>query len=299
MTKLRFGRYTVEITNPDKVLFPDGITKGELIEYYAGIAPIMLPYLKDRPLMMHRFPNGIEGESFYQKDASPYFPPWIKQVLVPKEGGYNSYVVCQNQATLVYLANQACITPHVWLSKIDKLHYPDKMIFDLDPSAPHTFKLVCHIAEMIKTMLEEKGLHPYVMTTGSHGLHVTVPLDRTCTFETVKKFARMCAQILIEQEPAHATLEIRKDKRQGRVFIDTLRNQYASTAVSPYAVRAHPGAPVATPLYWDELKDPSLSAQAYTIKTIGKRLQKLGDPWKTFNKHKKNTGAIIRGGLTE
>src|SRR5262249_37058792 len=157
--------------------------------YYNKIAIHMLPYVKDRPLMMHRFPDGIYGESFYQKDASAYFPSWIKQALVPKEGGYNNYVVCQNRATLVYLANQACITPHVWLSRIDKLHHPDKLVFDLDPSGTD-FSVVCHIALALKKILEHKKLHPFVMTTGSHGLHVVVPLDRTTIFEKVKSFAR-------------------------------------------------------------------------------------------------------------
>lgn len=294
MAKLHFGTYHVTITNPDKLLFPDGITKGDLIEYYATIAPIMLPYLKDRALMMHRFPDGITGESFYQKDASSYFPRWIKQAQVPKEGGYNNYVVCQNKATLVYLANQACITPHVWLSRVDNLNYPDKMIFDLDPSS-HDFQLVCHIALRLKEILESVKLHPYAMTTGSHGIHVTVPLDRTCSFEEVKAFALQCARRLLEKEPEHVTIEIRKDKRQGRVFIDTLRNQYGSTAVAPYAVRAHPGAPIATPLYWEELLDKSLSSQTYTIKNISSRLRQ--SPWKSFKRYAQRTGKVIRGGL--
>ncbi len=294
MAKFCFGKYCVTITNPDKLLFPDGITKGDLIEYYATVAPLMIPYLKERALMMHRFPDGILGESFYQKDASAYFPRWIKQVLIPKEGGYNNYVVCQNKATLVYLANQACITPHVWLSRIDNLHYPDKMIFDLDPSS-HDFQLVCHIALRLKELLESFKLHPYVMTTGSHGIHVTVPLDSTCTFEEVKAFALRCAHALLEKEPEHVTVEIRKDKRHGRVFIDTLRNQYGSTAVAPYAVRAHPGAPVATPLYWDELTNKKLSSQTYTIKNIAPRL--VQDPWKSFKRYGRGTRDIILGGL--
>lgn len=294
--KLYFGKYSVSITHSEKVFFPDGSTKGDLITYYNAIAPYMLPFIRNRALMMHRFPDGIDGESFYQKDASSYFPSWIKQARIPKEGGYNTYVVCQNRATLVYLANQACITPHVWLSRIDKLHYPDKMIFDLDPSEV-SFQKVCRIALDLKQALEDRGLHPYVMTTGSQGLHVTVPLDRTSTFEQVKAFAIHCARKVIEKDPNQATLELRKEQRIGKVFIDTLRNQYASTAVAPYSVRARNHAPVATPLHWQELYDIKLSAQRYTIKTIFERLTIVDDPWKGFAYNTKNSGTIIRGGF--
>lgn len=294
---LTFGKIIVEITHPEKVLFPNGTTKGDLIDYYNTIAPWMIPYVEDRPLMMQRFPDGINGESFYQKDASAYFPSWIKQVEVPKIGGYNNYVVCQNQATLVYLANQACITPHVWLSKVDKLDYPDEMIFDLDPSEGATFRMVCEIALSLKKLLEEIGLHPYVKTTGSHGLHVTIPLDQTHTFDEVKAFAQACARLIIEREPKLATLEIRKAKRAGKIFIDTLRNQYAATAVAPYAVRPHPAAPVATPLFWDELSNKKLTAQSFTIKNIFARLKSESNAWQGFKKHARNSGKVIERGL--
>lgn len=277
--KKRIGRYLVEITNPDKILLPKKITKGALIEYYDKIAEHMIPYMKNRALIMHRFPDGLEGESFYQKDASAYFPTWIKTVLIPKEGGYNNSVVCQNHATLVYLANQACITPHLWLSRIDKLHFPDRLIFDFDP-AGDDFSTVRFLALALKELLDTLGLIAFVMTSGSRGLHVIVPLSRTLEFKQVKAFATCCAEILVHAYPEKATLEIRKEKRGERVFIDTLRNHYGATSVAPFAIRAKRGAPIATPLHWYEIDDASLSPQKYTITNIFKRLKALDDPWK-------------------
>lgn len=211
--KKKYGKYEVEITHPDKVLLPKGITKGDLIDYYDKIADQMVPYCKDRALMMHRFPEGLEGESFYQKDASAYFPDWIKRAKIPKEGGFNSMVVCQNRATLVYLANQACITPHLWLSRIDKLHNPDRLIFDFDPSGDD-FSLVQFVALAMKDLLDSLGLTSFVMTTGSRGVHIIIPLNRRLEFKTVRDFAQQCAQEIIKAHPNKATMEIRKEKEE-------------------------------------------------------------------------------------
>lgn len=287
MSMLKFGAYLVKITNEDKIFFPDNITKGDLVTYYKNIAPVMLKYLKNRPVMMHRFPDGIDGESFYQKDASDYFPKWIKQVLVEKKAGYNNFVVCQNQATLVYIANQACITFHIWLSKIDMLDYPDKMIFDLDPSPGNTFNQVCKAALELKDLLENLNLKSFVMSTGSKGLHVVVPLDRNFNFDQVKNCAQDCARILVNNN-TNLTMAIQKEKRGKKIFIDTLRNQYSSTSVAPYSVRAIARAPVATPLYWDELLDKSLSAQKYNINNIFSRLSSVGDAFKDIHKSRQS-----------
>ncbi len=277
---MKFGRIAVELSNLEKVLIPDGITKGDIITYYDKIADHMVPYMKNRALMMQRFPEGISGEAFYQKDASSYFPSWIKQVLVPKEGGgHNNYVVCQNRATLVYLANQACITSHLWLSRIDKLHNPDHIIFDLDPSA-HDFSMIRMIALAIKDLLDTLGLTSFVMTSGSRGLHVYVPIDRKLDFHEVKAFALLCAKVIMHEHPDATTLEIRKEKRGKKVFIDTLRNQFGSTSVAPYSIRPKPHAPIATPLHWHEVESAELGPQSYNIANIFKRLEKIDDPWK-------------------
>lgn len=275
-----FGRYTVTLSNLNKRLLGD-YTKGNIIAYYEQIASRMVPFLKNHPLMMHRFPDGLLGDSFYQKNASSYFPQWIKRVEIPKKGGSYTSVLCQNKATLVYLANQACITPHIWLSRYDKLSIPDRIIFDLDPSKDD-FNSVRKIALALKNLFDDVKLTSFAMTSGSKGLHVYLPLRRSADFSTTKAFAKLCAQHIIAQHPKLGTLELRKDKREGKVFIDILRNQQGSTAVAPYALRAKPNAPVATPLYWKEVEDDNLHPQLYTIDNLFTRLQQQKDPWREF-----------------
>ena len=229
---------------------------------------------------MHRFPDGVTEEGFYQKELPDYFPPWVDRVIIKKkEGGTIEQVVCNNAATLVYLANQACITPHVWLSRTDKLNYPDKLVFDLDPPNDN-FEPVRAAAFALKDKMKEIGLEPFVMTTGSRGVHVVTPLDCSQDFDTVRTFAERLADSLAQEYPDHLTTEQRKNKRGSRVFLDTLRNSYAQTSVAPYAVRARSGAPIATPLEWEELEDTT--SQSYTIQNISKRLSQKDDPWKSI-----------------
>jgi bifunctional non-homologous end joining protein LigD len=283
--EIRVGRQWVHLTRPQKVLFPDdGIDKRELAEYYERIAATMLPYLRDRPVTMERFPDGIRGPRLVQKRAAAYFPRWIHTASMPKQDGTVRHVVCQDAATLVYLANQACITPHVWLSRIDKPHQPDHMIFDLDPP-DDDFRAVCRAALRLRDLLKREHLEAFVKTTGSRGLHVLVPLSRRADFDDVRAFARALAADLVESDARQLTLEVRKDKRAGRIFIDTARNAYAQTAAPPYAVRPRPGAPVAAPLEWRELEDPRLTPDRYTIRNIFDRLQRRGDIWKDVARH--------------
>lgn len=281
------GRYTIETSNEDRILFPKKkYTKKDLIDYYQKIGNRMIPYTNDRPLTMVRYPSGIDDEGFYQKDMPDYFPDWIASKRVPKkEGGSTTYVVCNNTATLMYLANQGCITPHVWLSKIDKLHYPDHMIFDLDPPSLKEFDKVQKAALTLKKLLESFDLTPYVKTTGSKGLHIVVPLRRTAKFKTVRTCAHHIAQLLQQEHKKELTLEIRKAKRGNNVFIDTLRNAFGATAVAPYGVRPKDGAPVATPIDWNEVRDKTLTSQRYTIKNIFKRLSRIQDPWHGMQRH--------------
>lgn len=282
---LRFGRYTVEVTSRDKVLFPDaGVTKGQMIDHYREVADRMVPYLTERPLVMQRFPDGIDGEGFYQKNAPDHFPDWIETVTVEKEGGTVDHVVCGNAATLVYLANQGVITPHVWLSRIDRLDCPDRMIFDLDPP-DDDFGIVREAARALRELLDELGLAAWPMTTGGRGLHLVVPLDRSEPFDAVRDFAHRVADRLAERHPQRFTTATRKNKRRGRLFLDYLRNAYAQTGVPPYAVRPRPGAPVAVPLEWDEVDDPDLRGDRYTIENVLTRIARKDDPWKGLMRH--------------
>ncbi len=275
--ELEVGSRAVQVSSPDKVLFPDTeITKADLIGYYGRVADTLLPHLAGRPISMQRFPDGIDGETFFQKDVPDYFPDWIRTEKVEKEDGSLDMVIAEEAATLVYLANQACITPHVWLSRIDQPHRPDRLIFDFDPSGDE-FGHVRDAARRMRDLLEETGLVPFVMTTGSRGLHVTVPLDRSGDFDAVRDFARRCAELLVSRRPDHLTVEHRKANRGDRVYIDTMRNAYAQTAVAPYSVRARPGAPVATPLEWDEVG--RAKPDSYTISNLFRRLGRKDDPW--------------------
>jgi len=277
--QLRFGRYTVELSNLDRVLFPDvGVTKGDLVEHYRRVAGRMVPHLKGRPVSMQRFPGGIEEEGFYQKAAPDYFPDWIRRVTIGKEGGTVEHVVCDNAATLVYLANQGCITPHVWLSRVDRLDHPDRLIFDLDPPGDD-FDAVSFAAGRLRELLGELGLDPYPMATGGRGLHLIVPLDRGADFDAARGFAKDVADLLAARHPDRLTTETRKNKRRGRLFLDYLRNAYAQTAVPPYAVRARPGAPVAVPLAWEELSDRSLRGGSWNTRNVWAGVEGKKDPW--------------------
>ncbi len=285
MTSISLGSHTVELSNPDKLLFPnDGITKSDLITYYRDVADAMLPHLRDRPLMMHRYPDGIDADGFYQKQIGEYFPDWIDRIEVSKEDGTKTHVVCNNAATLVYLANQGCISPHVWLSRVDRLNCPDQLIFDLDPPG-NDFEPVRFAAQRLNELLGELELPSYLKTTGSRGLHVVIPLDRSADFDAVRTFARELASLLADREPKRLTVEQRKDKRQGRLYLDTGRNAYAQTAVAPYAVRPLANAPVATPLDWTELSDKQVDARTYTMKNILRRLGQKRDPWQDIRRH--------------
>jgi bifunctional non-homologous end joining protein LigD len=280
---IRVDGHDVKITRSDKILFPeDGITKQDLIDYYHRIAPWILPHLEGRPLAMERYPDGIDKPGFFQKTAPFYYPGWIKTVTIKKKtGGTVRHVVCDDAATLVYLANQACVTPHIWLSRTDKLDYPDQMVFDLDPSEDN-FESVKTTAQSLKELLEWLGLPAYLKTTGSRGLHVAVPLKRTESFDSVRAFARVLARVVVSQEPGQRTLEQRKNMRRGRLFVDTNRNAYAQTVAPAYAVRARRGAPVSVPLDWSELRRKNLRPDGVTIRSVFDRLAEVGDSWADF-----------------
>jgi bifunctional non-homologous end joining protein LigD len=284
----------VKVSKPDKVLFPDaGITKGDLAAYYERVAPQMLRHMKDRPISMQRFPDGIAKHGFFHKDVPNHFPDWIKRVQVPKKNGTVTHALACNADTLVYLADQACITPHVWLSRADELERPDRMVFDLDPSDGN-FADVRRAARSIGELLDRLGLTPFAMTTGSRGVHVWVPLRRQAGFDEVREFARDVARVMVVRYPDRLTLEARKQKRGERILIDIMRNGYAQTVVPPYAVRAKPGAPLATPLRWRELSDSSLRPDKFTVRNIGRRLSRVGDPWEEIDRHAKTLGPARR-----
>jgi bifunctional non-homologous end joining protein LigD len=277
------GGIEVKLSHTGKVLFPgDNITKGDLVAYYQRAAEVMLPWLRDRPVAMRRYPDGITAQAIFQKNVPHYFPDWITRAEVPKQGGSLQQVICDKPATVVYLANQACIELHAFLSKLDRIDDPDQVIFDLDPPDANRFDDVRTIALRLRQLLEDElGLTTFVKTTGGKGLHVHVPLNATADFDTAREFTQEVAALLAARNPDLATTEQRRDKRSDLIYLDVMRNSYAQLAVAPYSVRGRPGAPVATPLNWDELND-KLYPGHFTITTVPDRISDLGrsgDPW--------------------
>jgi bifunctional non-homologous end joining protein LigD len=283
-TTIRAGRRRVRISNPGKLLFPaDGITKRDLAAYYAGIAPAMVPHVRDRPLNLWRWNAGIDGELVVQQAIPRGAPDWVKRVTVPRRrGGTVCHAVGGEAATLVWLANQNCITPHAWTSRTDRLGRPDRLVFDLDPpdaDAGSHFPAIRAGALELGALLRELGLVPFAMTSGSRGVHVVAPLRRRAGADQARAVAGEIAERVAARRPDELTTAWRKEKRGGRVLVDVARNTYAQTTVAPYAVRALPGAPVATPLAWQELEDPELHPRRWTLASIPARVAERGDPW--------------------
>jgi bifunctional non-homologous end joining protein LigD len=288
--EIRVGNRRISISRRDKVLFPDdGITKGDLIEFYAGIAPKMVPYTRDRPLTLERYPDGLKGERIFQKNAAKYFPDWIPRGEVRKKDGAVTHALANDAATLAYLANQAVITHHVWLSTMKQLHKPDQLIFDLDPSG-EDFDEVRETALGLRDLLIELKLVPFVKTTGSRGLHVVVPLKPSTGYEEVWDFAHTVAERMVAEKPKVLTLEFMKAKRQGRLFFDINRNAYAQTAVAPFSVRPLPGGPVAVTLDWSEVDSEKLRPNGFSMGDALKR----DDAWEGFRKAARTLGPAIK-----
>ncbi|MDY7099813.1 MAG: ATP-dependent DNA ligase [Actinomycetota bacterium] len=245
----------VEVSHPDKELFGDGgATKGDLARYYARVGSTMVAHTAGRPLTMVRHPNGIGGKGFFQKDAPDYFPDWIERVELDKKGGHVNHVVA------------------------------DRFVVDLDPSTDE-FDRVRRAAQAVADLFEEIGLRPYVQTTGSSGLHVVTPLDRSGDYGDAQRFAGGLAHVLLERHPDDLTTEFHKKKRGDRIYLDLGRNGYAATMAAPYGVRPKPNAPVATPIDWDEVDDPDLGPRRYTITNVFDRLDAHGDPWADIDDH--------------
>jgi len=285
----RVGGHEIKVTHGDRVVFPDdGVTKAEIVEHYARVAPFMLPHVRGRPVSMQRVRETIYTQVFYQKDAPAYFPEWIHRVTVPKVGGTVTHAIADDAASLVYLANQGCITPHVWLSRVPDLHLPDRMIIDLDPGdgGVADARFAAHIA---REVVESAGLVPHLMATGSRGYHVVVPLRPRADFEEVRAVAFGLSEVMASRAPDRLTTEFYKEKRAGRLFLDVNRNAWAQTAVPPYSIRPKQGAHVAVPLGWDELD--SVAPDAFDVRSIVARLETVANPWKSFGPHMRSVAA--------
>lgn len=281
---LTVARHHIRITHADRIVFPQpNLRKLDIAHHYERVAPLMLPYVRDRPLALQAYPDGIEGDGYFMKAVPKYFPDWVKRVTVDKKGGTITHALAQDAATLVYLAGQNVVTIHTWLSRADKPHQPDRLTLDFDPSGGG-FTEVRAAARAAGERLRDLGLATYAMTTGSRGVHVVCPLRRGPGFDEVHAFARALAEKMVAEDPDHLTLEWHKADRGKRIYVDVNRIQYAQHAVAPYAVRPRPTAPVAVPLHWDELQDPTLRPDRWTVENIGPRLDE-GDPWEGMMRH--------------
>jgi bifunctional non-homologous end joining protein LigD len=263
----------VSFTNLTKVFWPEeGYTKGDLIEYYRSVGDRLLPYLDDRPIVLTRYPDGIDGKSFFQKDAPGYIPDWVRTERMWSEHAKREihYFICDSEETLLYLVNLGSIPLHLWASRVSDLQHPDWCILDLDPKeAP--FEHVVRIARAIRALADEIELPSFVKTSGSTGLHVLFPLGGQCTYEQARSLGEVLARAVAAELPEIATLIRRPSARGGRVYIDYLQNGHGRLLVSPFCVRPLPGAPVSTPLRWSEVKR-SLDIRRYTIRSVPRRL---------------------------
>jgi bifunctional non-homologous end joining protein LigD len=268
------------ITHAEKVLFPDdGITKGELAAYYEAVAPLMLPHIRARPVTMERYPSGIGRKGFIQKDVSKGFPAWLERVEVPKKDGVVHHPLVSDTRSLLWIANQNCITPHVWPSRAPKLYQPDVCVFDFDPAREDELDVLRAAALGLRDLLHEVGLTSWVKTSGSKGFHIVVPLDGKAGFGDVSRFAHDVGRTLVKRDPRHLTQEFSKADRGGRIFVDTGRNGYSATFAAAYAVRAKPGAPVSAPCAWEEIERGEVGPQTFTLRTMAARVAEVGDLW--------------------
>jgi bifunctional non-homologous end joining protein LigD len=296
---VRVGGRTVQVSSVDKPFFPAaGLTKGDLLAYYRDVAEVMVPHLRGRPLNLQRFPNGVDGPGFWQQGASEHFPDWVRTVTVERRGrgGTVDHVVCDDAATLLYLANLSTVTFHAWTSRVEHLARPDMAVVDLDPAPGQGLDVIRAAARAVRATCREVGLVPFLQTSGSRGYHVVVPLRPGPDVEVVKELAAGLAALVAARDPERLSIEWRKAKRQGRLLLDTARNTYAQTAVAPYSVRPKPDAPVATPIDWDELG--RVEPRSYTVTNLRRRLARKPDPWSAMADHAADV-ASVRARLDE
>ena len=275
------------VTHPEKVLFPDsGITKGELCAYYEAVAPLMLPHISGRPITMERYPAGIDKKGFLHKNVAKGFPSWLQRVEVEKrssdDGEAVNYPIAVDTRSLIWLANQNSVTPHVWCSRVPKLEQPDICVFDLDPPGdePEPLKAA---ALAVRELLDELGLPSFIKTSGSKGFHILVPLDGEADFELARRFAHGAGAVLVKRHPELLTQEFIKADRAGRILVDIGRNAPGATFAAVYAVRPKPGAPVSAPCTWQELERERVRPRTFTLRTMADRIRDVGDLWREMD----------------
>jgi bifunctional non-homologous end joining protein LigD len=288
----------VKISHPERIVYPDAkVSKLMVAEYYARVAPRLLPYVAGRPLSIVRCPEGATAQCFFQKHVGNYKVPGIDVAMIEDSTGRNPYIVANTAKALVGLAQMNALELHVWGAKVATLERPDTMVLDLDPDPELPWATVVAAAELTRTLLDELGLDALVKTTGGKGLHVVVPLERRHSWDEVKGFAQSVATHLAKTLPKQFTATVSKAHRRGKIFVDYLRNTRGATAVAPYSLRARPGATVATPLSWNELS-AKVPPTTFTIATVPERIAKKKDPWADYERHRQRLTAAMQRALT-
>lgn len=276
-TMVKVQDRTIKLTNLNKEFWPEGLTKAGLIKYYSDISPYLLPYLYNRPLVMKRYPNGINGEAFYQKECPDYAPCWIKTHLIKHSDKEVNYILCNDLPTLIWLANQACIEIHAWMAKIEEIECPDFAVLDLDPAQDATLLDTLEIALLVNLTLSKFGLTSFPKTSGASGLHLFIPIKPVYSYHQVAKAMRYVAELIERIYPDKATTIRAVERRTGKVYLDYLQNGRGKTMAFPYSIRPLPGAPVSTPLCWSEIEQKNINPQMFNINTIFNRLHSYGD----------------------
>lgn len=293
--KIEIEGRMVEIKNPDKVFWPEEkITKDDLVRYYRSIAKYLLPYLKDRPESLNRFPDGINGQSFYHKNLKEVGPDWLKKFKIhsPSKGQTDEYLLCQDEATLAYMINLGSIEINPWSSRVQHLERPDWGVIDLDPEVIG-FVEVKRTAQIAHNILQKIGAKHFLKTSGATGLHIYLPFEPKHDYEQIKNLIHLIVTFIHQELPEITSLERLPKKRQGKIYLDYLQNNRGQTLAAPYSVRPRPGAPVSAPLEWDELKK-DFEPRDFNIQNIEKRIRDKGEIFRGVLEEKNNLEEILK-----
>lgn len=292
-TIVNIDGHEVKLTNLDKTIWPEGLTKAHLVKYYSDVAPYILPHLFNRPIVMKRYPHGLAGEAFYQKEIPDYAPDWIARQPVEHTEKVINYIICNNKATLIWLVNQACIEMHAWLARLENLECPDIAVMDLDPAEGASFSDILEIALLVKRILDEFGIESFPKTSGSRGLHLFIPLAPVYSWQKVTGAMKYVAELAQKVYPDKITLERKVDKRAGKVYLDYLQNGRGKTMAFQYSLRPRPGAPVSTPLLWTEVEKGCFGPGDYNINTVFARFGRMGDIYEGVLKKKQSLDRLL------
>lgn len=282
------------LTNLNKVFWPDNaITKAQLIKYYLDIADVLMQCIYNRPLVMKRYPDGIKGDYFYQKECPSYAPDWVETYPVRHTKKVINYIVCNDEATLIWLANQACLEIHGWLSRMEDIDFPDLAVFDLDPASGVSFSEVLRVALLVREVLNEFDIVGFPKTSGSSGLHIFIPLDGKHSFTEVTAAMKYLAQIIVRAYPDGVSIERSKLKRKTKVYLDYLQNGKGRTMAFPYSLRPLPGAPVSAPLTWDEVEGMKIHPVHFNLTNMVERIKNKGDLFANLFNKKNDLSSVV------